>query len=110
MSKRKCVYREQFSTDYPGIKKSRKGENFAFCEYCSTDVSIANAGVLAVKQHFEKQVHKNNVKIKKFTAGISMFFTLMISLHLEKRLQQEHLHIMSLFTHYRLKLQIVQIV
>ncbi|ESN91594.1 hypothetical protein HELRODRAFT_165647 [Helobdella robusta] len=74
MAKRKSVYREQFSTDFPGIKKSKKGENYAFCEYCSTDVSIANAGVSSIKQHFEKEVHKNNVKIKKSTVGISTFF------------------------------------
>ncbi|ESO06249.1 hypothetical protein HELRODRAFT_160409 [Helobdella robusta] len=74
MSKRKSVYREQFSTDFPGIKNSKKGENYAFCEYCSTDVSIANAGVSSIKQHFEKEVHKNNVKIKKSTVGISTFF------------------------------------
>ncbi|ESO02056.1 hypothetical protein HELRODRAFT_161284 [Helobdella robusta] len=57
-----------------GIKNSKKGENYAFCEYCSTDVSIANAGVSSIKQHFEKEVHKNNVKIKKSTVGISKFF------------------------------------
>ncbi|ESN94785.1 hypothetical protein HELRODRAFT_180127 [Helobdella robusta] len=74
MSKRKSVYREQFSTYFPGIKKSKKGENYAFCEYCLTDVSIANAGVSSIKQHFEKEVHKNNVKIKKSTVGISTFF------------------------------------
>ncbi|ESO02017.1 hypothetical protein HELRODRAFT_161238 [Helobdella robusta] len=74
MSKRKSVYREQFSTDFPGIKNSKKRENYAFCEYCSTDVSIVNAGVSSIKQHFEKEVHKNNVKIKKSTVGISKFF------------------------------------
>ncbi|ESN98619.1 hypothetical protein HELRODRAFT_162055 [Helobdella robusta] len=74
MSKRKSVYREQFSTDFPGIKNSKKVENYAFCEYCSTVVNIANAGVSSIKQHFEKEVHKNNVKIKKSTVGISTFF------------------------------------
>lgn len=73
--KRKCLYREDFASNFEGIKKSRKGNNFAFCLYCSVDIDIGFTGSTAISRHCDASVHKENVKVKKSTNEISKFFT-----------------------------------
>uniref|UniRef100_A0A6B0UWR5 Putative secreted protein n=1 Tax=Ixodes ricinus TaxID=34613 RepID=A0A6B0UWR5_IXORI len=38
------VFIPSYSTDFPCLKKSRKGERYAFCSLCCCDVNISHAG------------------------------------------------------------------
>ena len=73
-TKRKTVYREEYSKDFDGIKKSRKGETFAFCSYCSSDIDIGSTGAPAIARHCGTKIHDENAKSKKSTADIGQFF------------------------------------
>uniref|UniRef100_A0A915IIB5 BED-type domain-containing protein n=1 Tax=Romanomermis culicivorax TaxID=13658 RepID=A0A915IIB5_ROMCU len=73
-TKRKNLYREEYSKDFDGIKKSRKGDTFAFCSYCSSDIDIGSTGALAISRHCSTKLHEENSKSKKSTAEIGQFF------------------------------------
>ena len=49
-------------TIYDGIKKSHKGETFAHCIYCRTDICVAAGGKNDIDSHIGSKKHKTSVK------------------------------------------------
>ena len=57
MAKRKCIFRENLTEQFPFIKHSNKGVNFAYCSICNTDINIGNGGISLNKQHLISTKH-----------------------------------------------------
>ena len=57
MAKRKCIFRENLTEQFPFIKHSNKGVNFAYCSICNTDINIGNGGISLIKQHLISTKH-----------------------------------------------------
>ena len=51
-------YRSEWFSKY-GMKRSGRGETFAFCTICSVDFSVAGGGVFQVKRHCQSRKHIN---------------------------------------------------
>lgn len=73
MSKRKCIFRDEFSAQFPGIKKSRKGESYAFCEPCHSELNISCGGISFLKKHVESAGHVSQLKEKNTHHSIFTF-------------------------------------
>ena len=58
MVKFNCSY----SKEWPCIKASSKGENFAFCVACQVDISIGSGGKDDVRKHVKSAKHTANIK------------------------------------------------
>lgn len=56
------VFIPSYSTDFPCMKRSRKGERYAFCSLCCCDVNIAHAGRRDIVLHLNTKKHKDSVK------------------------------------------------
>lgn len=54
-------FKEEYSSRFPEIKKSRKGEAYAFCSRCNTDFCISHGGAYDIKRHTNSAAHKSNV-------------------------------------------------
>ena len=57
MSKRKCIFRSDFTETYSYIIHSSKGSTFAHCTICRVDINISCGGISSVKQHIESVKH-----------------------------------------------------
>lgn len=73
--KRKCVFRDEFSQKFNGIKKSRLGENYAYCHLCHYDMNIGNGGQSFIKTHLDSTRHKNALKVIDTTTSMAKFLT-----------------------------------
>jgi hypothetical protein len=60
-------------TEIPGIKQSRKGRNYAYCDYCHRDFSIGNSGLFDITRHRQNVSHINNEKMAKRHQSIERF-------------------------------------
>jgi len=60
MPKNKTSYSEKWVKETPYIKKSTKGDHFAFCIRCRVDVDISNKGIGDVKAHAGTLKHQRN--------------------------------------------------
>jgi hypothetical protein len=45
-----------------GVSASRRGPNFAHCDFCGTEISIGHGGVYDVKKHLTTTKHQEMVK------------------------------------------------
>ncbi|KAK8789239.1 hypothetical protein V5799_020986 [Amblyomma americanum] len=57
------VFIPSYSTDFPCIQKSRKGEKYAFCTVCRCDLNIAHAGRRDILLHLGTKKHKDSAQI-----------------------------------------------
>jgi hypothetical protein len=73
MSKRKCSYRDDFSEKLPGIKRSKKGECFAFCDLCHSDMNTSSGDISHLKKHVKSSGHLSALKEKNCHHAISKF-------------------------------------
>lgn len=55
--KRKRVCKWQSDWMRYGMKKSKRGESFAHCNVCNSEVSIASAGISDLKKHMKSKKH-----------------------------------------------------
>ena len=58
--KRECSYQTEWKNC--GVSTSRRGPNFAHCDYCGTEISIGHGGVNDVKKHLATTKHQEMVK------------------------------------------------
>ena len=72
------TYKKEYGKEFPTIKPSSKGENFAFCIACRTDINIGHSGRYDCKKHCDTQAHKtgekalqNGSSMLKFVGGSS---------------------------------------
>ena len=56
------VFKTAWTDEFHFIKYSRKGNKFAFCEFCRTDFSINHGGHSDVTKHVGTAKHKGNAK------------------------------------------------
>lgn len=54
-------YQSEWSFQYR-MKRSKKGETYAFCTVCNMDFSVAGGGVHQVKRHCQNKKHTNLMK------------------------------------------------
>ena len=58
--KRECSYQTEWKNCW--LSASRRGPNFAHCDYCGTEISIGHGGVYDVKKHLATAKHQEMVK------------------------------------------------
>ena len=51
-------FNTKWSNKHPCIKQSRKGDTFAFCEFCHSNFSIGYGGENDVKKHIATPKHR----------------------------------------------------
>ena len=69
-------YSQKFIQQYesiPGITKSSRGDEFAFCKYCKEDISIAHSGMYDIERHRGIDVHKDYERMAKSQGNISQY-------------------------------------
>ena len=70
---KKTKYSQCYISKYdtiPGISKSQKGTEYAFCKYCSRDVDISHGGENDLKKHIQTKMHEKNARILKSSVSI----------------------------------------
>lgn len=70
--KRKSSFNSDFEKIY-GIKRSKKGDGFFFCNYCLDDYNLESMGKTAITVHQEKAKHKAAVCRKQQNQTIQQF-------------------------------------
>ena len=73
---KKPRYSQKFIQQYesiPGITKSSRGDEFAFCKYCKKDISIAHSGMYDIERHRGTNVHKDYERVAKSQGNISQY-------------------------------------
>ena len=65
---------DKWRVDYPFLKTSKKGENYAHCTICNTDFCIEHGGENDVKRHITLNKHIEAVSALKSTQRLSNFF------------------------------------
>jgi hypothetical protein len=58
MNKRKSNFRLEFEK-IDGVKRSRKGDGYFFCEFCNKDIKLEAMGKTAITTHQGKTTHKD---------------------------------------------------
>ena len=54
-------FSEKYSTKWPCITASKRGDFYAYCETCSCDISIKHSGQYDIKLHIQTAKHVTNV-------------------------------------------------
>jgi hypothetical protein len=67
------IFRTAWTDEFHFIKHSRKGNKFAFCEFCRTDFSINHGGHSDVTKHVGTAKHKGNSKDVQLSRSLAMF-------------------------------------
>ena len=57
-----CVYRKQYSRNFPWSTDSKKGPTYAFCMRCNRDISMGQGGTKDLKRHEQMSVHSLSEK------------------------------------------------
>ena len=60
--KRTSTFKDEYEREFPGIKRSKKGEEFAHCIPCQADFSLLSMGKAAIPAHQKTDKHKNAAK------------------------------------------------
>lgn len=61
MSKRKCTFKDEYLSS-KGIKRSRKGDEWFYCELCNCDASLTHGGQGDINTHLKSKKHQTNLK------------------------------------------------
>ena len=71
MSKR--VFKAEYEQEFRGIKKSRKGNDWFYCESCQVDLILKDSGITAIKNHVHSKKHKESKNAASTSRSISNF-------------------------------------
>ena len=74
MSKRKCIFRSDFTETYSYIIHSSKGSTFAHCTICRVDINILCGGISSVKQHIESVKHSASNQLIDSSKSLGTYF------------------------------------
>ncbi|KAL3186047.1 hypothetical protein MRX96_028176 [Rhipicephalus microplus] len=69
------VFIPSYSTDFPFIKRSRKGERYAFCRLCCCDVNISHAGSQVILLHVNTKKHKDSAILVDSNGKLGGYFS-----------------------------------
>jgi hypothetical protein len=72
-SKRKSTFQSEYEK-LPGIKKSRKGAEFAHCVTCDVEISLGCMGKAAIYAHQKTTKHTDATKASSSSQALSNFF------------------------------------
>lgn len=70
---RKQSYKDSYAKEFDFIRKSDKGEDYAFCSACVCDISIGHGGRCDIAVHAKTAKHELAYKKMKTTSKISSF-------------------------------------
>ena len=94
MAKRKCVFRQEFIDEFPGMKPSTKGSTFIHCTMCNTDLNLSYGGISAIGHHVNSAKHVSLECNKCTTQSLALFIPKeQITLLVKLLLQKQHLPI-----------------
>ena len=60
--KRKHIFLISYENEFRGITRSKKGEEYAHCVPCNSDICLTATGKTAITIHFDSAKHKNAKK------------------------------------------------
>lgn len=75
MSKRKHLFRDEYEREFNGIKRSRKGEGYALCGICNSDINLEAMGKAAITAHNATDKHKNAARTTAWNQSMKNFVT-----------------------------------
>ena len=71
---RKNIFLSSYETEFVAIKRSKKGDEWAFCVPCKADICLTATGKTAISLHQKTEKHKSNARAANRTSAISGFF------------------------------------
>jgi len=54
------TFKNEYQQQFKCIKRSSKGDQYAYCKYCRQDIKIAHGGAHDLQKHLQKLKHKEN--------------------------------------------------
>ena len=63
--KRKHIFLISYENEFPGITRSKNGEEYAHCVPCNSDICLTATGKTAITIHFDSAKHKNALRAQK---------------------------------------------
>ena len=72
MPKRKCTFKDEYLKN-KGIKRSKKGDEWFYCELCSCNINLCKGGQSTINEHLNSKKHRTNSKATQSTASILSF-------------------------------------
>jgi hypothetical protein len=70
--RRKNTFRPEFDK-LDGVKRSRIGDGYFFCEFCNKDINLETMGKAAITAHQNSTTHKDAVRRKATNRTIEAF-------------------------------------
>ena len=70
--RRENRFKKTWTEEYKFIKSFRKGELYAFCEVCRTDIGISHGGLCDVNKHISTEKNVSNAKAITISNSSSM--------------------------------------
>ena len=61
------TFKDEWRTTYSWVKKSAKGDGFAFCAVCNVNISVSHGGKNDITKHSKTVVHTANAQAAKTT-------------------------------------------
>jgi len=71
--KRKNFFLNSYEKEFSSIKRSKKGEDYAFCSVCDDDICLSATGKTAISKHQKTEKHKKAQKAANTSKGIQEF-------------------------------------
>ena len=73
--KRKNIFLNSYENDFPGIKRSKNGDEFAHCVPCNCDINIVSIGKNAITTHLKTPKHQKSAASLNTSQTINAFIT-----------------------------------
>ena len=72
-SPRKNTFKNDYETEFRGVKKSKNGDEYAHCIPCNVEICLTATGKAAISLHQKTDKHKKALIASNSTAAISAF-------------------------------------
>jgi hypothetical protein len=72
-TKRQNVFRDEFATEFPHIKRSKKGNTFVYCNLCSSDINIEKSGKAQISRHVATDKHAERLRENASSSTLNNF-------------------------------------
>ena len=83
--KRKQLWNNSYETEFPGIKRSKSGEEFAHCVPCNCDINIVSIRKNAITTHLQTPKHQKAAASINTSQTIKAFATTSTCTPLDKQ-------------------------
>ena len=68
-----CKYKQTWDKNHPFLRRSHKGDEYAKCNFCKIDISVAREGKNDVTKHVTSENHKMSIAAEKRNQRIISF-------------------------------------